>query len=177
MKRPTRPRSLDEDLKLWARVAETVTPRPGRVVPKIEEPPKPKAEEVAARLPPVAEIPHVRRRAGPKPSPDLIEPRRHRRLVRERDVIEARIDLHGMTWDVARASLEGFLRRASVQGHRAVLVITGKGRLGDGILRRSVPDWLAAPGLRDLVAGVSPAARRHGGEGALYVALKRVDER
>lgn len=173
MKRPTRP----EDLKLWARVAETVTPRPGRVVPRIEEPPTPKPEEVAARLPPVAEIPYVRRRAGPKPPPDLIEPRRHRRLVRERDVIEARIDLHGMTWDVARAALESFLRRASVQGHRAVLVITGKGRLGDGILRRSVPDWLAAPGLRELVAGVSPAARRHGGEGALYVALKRVDER
>lgn len=171
MKRPTRP----EDLRLWARVAETVTPRPGRVVPKLEEPPKPKPEAVAAHLPPVSEIPHVRRRAGPKPPPDLIEPRRHRRLVRERDVIEARIDLHGMTWEVARASLESFLHRAQLQGHRAVLVITGKGRLSDGILRRSVPDWLAAPGVRHLVAGVSPAARRHGGEGALYVALKRAE--
>lgn len=180
MKRPTRPQPsgpsrLEEDLRLWARVAETVTPRPGRKIPKLEKPPEPKAkpEEVAARLPPVTEVPHVRRRAGPKPPPDLIEPRRHRRLVRERDVIEARIDLHGMTWDIARASLESFLRRAQLQGHRAVLVITGKGRLSDGILRRSVPDWLAAPGVREMVAGVSPAARRHGGEGALYVALKR----
>lgn len=171
MKRPHRP----EDLRLWAKVAETVTPRPGRVVPKVETPAEPIAAKPAV-LPPVAETPHVRRRAGAKPPPDLIEPRRHRRLVRERDVIEARIDLHGMTWDAARAALESFLRRAAVQGHRAVLVITGKGRLGDGILRRAVPDWLAAPGLRELVAGVSPAARRHGGEGALYVALKRAKE-
>lgn len=56
---------------------------------------------------------------------------------------------------------------------RAVLVITGKGVGGDGVLRRRVPDWLAAPSLRDLIAGVSEAHRRHGGEGALYVALKR----
>ncbi len=173
MKRPHRP----EDLRLWAKVAETVTPRPGRVVPKIEEPPPPiAAKPTATPAAVMADIPHVRRRAGPKPPPDLIEPRRHRRLVRERDVIEARIDLHGMTWDVARAALESFLRRAVVQQHRAVLVITGKGRLGDGILRRSVPDWLNAPGLRELVAGVSPAARRHGGEGALYVALKRAQD-
>ncbi|MDQ0465261.1 DNA-nicking Smr family endonuclease [Caulobacter ginsengisoli] len=172
MKRPARP----EDLRLWAKVAETVTPRPGRVVPKVEEAPAPAAVKPAAPAV-MAEVPHVRRRSGPKPPPDLIEPRRHRRLVRERDVIEARIDLHGMTWDAARAALESFLHRAAVQGHRAVLVITGKGRLGDGILRRSVPDWLNAPGLRELVAGVSPAARRHGGEGALYVALKRVEER
>jgi DNA-nicking Smr family endonuclease len=40
------------------------------------------------------------------------------------------------------------------------------------VLKRRLPDWLAAPGLRSLVAGVSPAERRHGGEGAFYVALK-----
>jgi DNA-nicking Smr family endonuclease len=178
MKRPTRPKVLEEDLRLWAKVAETVTPRPGRVVPQIEAEPAPPTAAKPAAMPAVAiEAPHVRRRSGAKPPPDLIEPRRHRRLVRERDVIEARIDLHGLTWDAARAALESFLRRAAVQGHRAVLVITGKGRLGDGILRRAVPEWLAAPGLRELVAGVSPAARRHGGEGALYVALKRVEER
>jgi DNA-nicking Smr family endonuclease len=52
-------------------------------------------------------------------------------------------------------------------------VITGKGVGGDGVLKRRVPDWLAAPPLRDHIAGLSEAHRRHGGEGALYVALKR----
>jgi DNA-nicking Smr family endonuclease len=35
------------------------------------------------------------------------------------------------------------------------------------------PEWLAAPALANIVAGISEAHRRHGGEGALYVALKR----
>jgi len=69
--------------------------------------------------------------------------------------------------------LEGFLRRAWDEGYRAVLVITGKGVQGDGVLRRRTPEWLAAPQLAHIVAGISEAHRRHGGEGALYVALKR----
>jgi DNA-nicking Smr family endonuclease len=95
--------------------------------------------------------------------------------VRERDPIAARLDLHGLTYDAARARLDGFLLQAWHEGHRAVLVITGKGSRGsgDGTLRRAAPEWLAAPHLRSIVAGVSEAHRRHGGGGALYVALKR----
>jgi DNA-nicking Smr family endonuclease len=78
-----------------------------------------------------------------------------------------------MTQDRARAALEAFLRRAWDDGYRAVLVITGKGLSGDGVLRRYTPEWLAAPALSHIVAGISEAHRRHGGEGALYVALKR----
>jgi len=96
-----------------------------------------------------------------------------RRLTRERDLLGPRLDLHGLDQDQARARLTDFLGRARDEGWRAVLVITGKGSRGDGILRRMTPEWLAAPGLRDLVAGVSEAHRRHGGQGALYVALKR----
>ncbi len=85
----------------------------------------------------------------------------------------ARLDLHGMTQDQARLALGDFLRRAQADGYRAALVITGKGMAGEGVLRRRAPEWLAEPSLRPLVAGTSPAHRRHGGEGALYVALKR----
>ena len=70
-------------------------------------------------------------------------------------------------------ALEAFLRRTWDDGWRAVLVVTGKGVQGDGVLRRRVPDWLGAPELSNIVAGLSEAARHHGGEGALYVALKR----
>ena len=82
-------------------------------------------------------------------------------------------DLHGLDQDRAKAALEGFLARVWDEGARAVLVITGKGVQGDGVLRRRAPEWLAAPHLAHLVAGISDAHRRHGGEGALYVALKR----
>jgi len=105
--------------------------------------------------------------------PDPIEPRRRHRITRAREEIGARVDLHGMTQDRARQTLDAFLLRAWDEGARAVLVITGKGVEGDGILRRRAPEWLGAPHLRQVVAGISEAHRRHGGSGALYVALKR----
>jgi hypothetical protein len=72
-----------------------------------------------------------------------------------------------------KVALEAFIERAFQEGFRAVLVITGKGVQGDGVLRRAVPGWLAAKHLSHMVAGFSEAARHHGGAGALYVALKR----
>ena len=82
------------------------------------------------------------------------------------------LDLHGLTHDAARARLISFLIQAREEGYRAALVITGKGKQGDGVLRRFAPEWLASHDLRGVVAGVSEAHRKHGGEGALYVALK-----
>lgn len=165
-----------EEARLWGRVAETVKPRPGKSVPKVEAvaaPAKPQVDprDSPARLPVQAQPKASRVKAVAPPDP--IEPGRKRRIVRGRDPLEARIDLHFMTHDRARAALESFLLRAHAEGVREVLVITGKGTLGEGILRRQTPEWLAAPPLRAIVAGVSKADRRHGGDGALYVALKR----
>ncbi|HAQ00843.1 MAG TPA: DNA mismatch repair protein MutS, partial [Rhodospirillum rubrum] len=99
------------------------------------------------------------------------------RLKRGRLDIDGRIDLHGMTQESAHAALRGFLRRGREQGWRCVLVITGKGgRSGDsgtGVLRRAVPMWLNGVDLRPLVVGFINATPRHGGEGALYVMLRR----
>ena len=76
-----------------------------------------------------------------------------------------------------RARLRAFLRDAHANGHRTVLVITGKGKLGAesdrGVLRRQVPQWLALPEFRALVVGFEEAHIGHGGEGALYVRLRR----
>jgi DNA-nicking Smr family endonuclease len=78
-----------------------------------------------------------------------------------------------MSQEKAREALASFVRRAAEDGWRSVLVITGKGLTGDGVIRRRAPEWLAEPAIRVLVAGVSEAHRRHGGKGALYVALRR----
>ena len=170
MKRPLRP----DEARLWSLVAATVHPLPGRRAPAppgepVTPAPSARKKGGAPAQPPAPPGPRVVLRHAPHD----IEPRRRQRLARERDPIAARVDLHGMNQDVARAVLERFLHRAWEDGYRAVLVITGKGVQGDGILRRRVPEWLAAPQLASLVAGVSEAHRRHGGEGALYVALKR----
>jgi DNA-nicking Smr family endonuclease len=176
MKRHPRP----DEIRLWAVVASTVRPGPGRkpVVPPAEEAPEKPAKvqmaKAGASPKPFAPAAHQSR---PKPPalapPGEIEPKRKRRLTRERDVIDLRLDLHGLDQDRARLVLHGFLVRAQAEGVRAVLVITGKGFHGDGVLKRRTPEWLAEPPLRGVVAGVSEAHPRHGGEGALYVALKR----
>jgi DNA-nicking Smr family endonuclease len=165
VKRPLHP----DELRIWGLVAGTVRPLPGRTAPA--PPPPPAAPEAAARIPPPAVA--QPRSVPPRLGVDGIEPNRRWRIAREREPIGARLDLHGLDQDRAWAVLEAFLRRAHDEGLRAVLVITGKGTQGPGVLRRRVPEWLAAPHLAHIVAGVSEATWRHGGEGALYVALKR----
>jgi len=169
-----------EDLRLWAVVSSTVRPlrpvqpapsRPAEVVAPETKPAKPTVTKMPA-LPSHRPIAPPKVATGPSP-PAAVDPNLHHRLARGRDSLVARIDLHGMTQDAARAALAGFIRRSVDDGWRAALVITGKGVSGDGVLRRRVPDWLAEAPIREHVAGVSEAHRRHGGEGALYVALKR----
>jgi DNA-nicking Smr family endonuclease len=174
VKRPLRP----EELKVWSLVAGTVRPLPGRATPRFEAAaPGPAAAPAAARdaTPQLSLAPAPPRPKAPRPraAVEQIEPNRRHRIASERDPIAARLDLHGYDQDRARAALEAFLRRAWEDGYRSALVITGKGVQGDGVLRRSAPEWLAAPHLAPIVAGVSEAHRRHGGAGALYVALKR----
>jgi DNA-nicking Smr family endonuclease len=82
---------------------------------------------------------------------------------------EAKLDLHGFTQDEAYSALQRFLMRAKDMQFRVVLVITGKG----GILRESVPRWLAQSEFRMLISGVTEAHVRHGGGGALYVSVRR----
>jgi DNA-nicking Smr family endonuclease len=120
-----------------------------------------------------------------------VERRKARRIASGTIEIEARLDLHGLTQSDAHARLIGFLKSASARGLRTVLVITGKGGGRQpsardaawweseevGILRRSVPRWLAEPPLRGLVIGSQLAAPHHGGEGALYILLRRRPER
>jgi DNA-nicking Smr family endonuclease len=108
--------------------------------------------------------------------------RRLDRLRRGRLEPEARLDLHGMDSARAHVRLSDFILGAHADGLRLVLVITGKGRAdeGDGImprrsgiLRHSLPHWLAAPPLVARILQVAPAHARHGGAGAFYVYLRR----
>jgi DNA-nicking Smr family endonuclease len=118
-----------------------------------------------------------------KKSPPPLAPlgrRMKQRVARGKDEIDGRLDLHGLTQSEAHAALLRFLRTASSRGARLVLVITGKGaRAAEGergVLKRQVPHWLALPEFRALVIGFEDAHIAHGGEGALYVRVRRVRE-
>ena len=179
---PHRRRGLSEEERaLWESVARQVKPlrkksrsvKPGAAVQE---------SQIPAKLIPV-QRPIVSSPA-PKPSKPVMPPlaplgRRERsRLSRGRDEIDARLDLHGMTQVRAHHALLRFLQRAHHDGLTFVLIITGKGKAGGaeserGVLRRQVPLWLSLPEFRSLVVGFEEAHIGHGGEGALYVRIRR----
>ena len=173
-----------EDRRMWARVSGSVVPPkvrkaqrvpvagPDVVTPAEPAPPKrPPSTATAPLLTPLETAPP--RPSKSRPAPETLEPRRQRRLVRERDPIEARIDLHGFGRFEAPPPPRAFLLGSQARGLRAVLVITGQGRRGGGVIRASFEEWLHSAALRGVVSGFSSAGRRHGVEGAFYVTLKR----
>lgn len=163
-----------DEKKLWRRVAASVKTR--RPIPAdaedVEE--KPALKRVAQSPPPKAAAPAPATRAKPAPPPQ--HRGNEKRVRRGKLEIGATCDLHGHTQDSGRAALERFLRAAHRRGDRTVIVITGVGRGGEGILKRRLPEWLAGHDIRPLVSGYAPAHRAHGGSGAFYVFLKRPNE-
>jgi len=182
-RKPRRSRQLTaEEHALWSHVTRSIAPlrrvRPQRATePAVEEthakPIKPAPAAPTVRMP-------LPRPAPPRP-PGLapIDRRLKQKLARGREAIDASIDLHGLTQAEAHAALVRFLRNARAGGARLVLVITGKGARSDdfaadrGVLRRQVPLWLRSAELRDSVIGFDWAHAAHGGEGALYVRIRR----
>jgi DNA-nicking Smr family endonuclease len=186
------------DQALWREIARQIKPlRPqretdesGRPAPPSaatpDEPPRPNRP---AKPPGQPHRPSAPRHPA-MPALTGIDRRMQRRLIRGAADIDARLDLHGESIETARVQLQRFLADARAQGHRLVLVITGKGaspftshtlhgtghfhspeRLGR--LRRMVLEWLNEPEFRTHVSGFQPAHPRHGGGGALYVRLRR----
>ena len=90
--------------------------------------------------------------------------------------LEARLDLHGLSQLEARHHLQQFIATALQNGLRNILVITGKGRMGQGVLRTNVPQWLSEPPLSHHIIAFGPSRPQDGGAGALYVRLKRIRE-
>jgi len=103
--------------------------------------------------------------------------RMKQRLARGTEELDARLDLHGRTQAQAHHALLGFLRSAQAKGAKNVLVITGKGARDTdgerGVLKRQVPQWLRLPEFRAYVVGFEDAHIGHGGQGALYVRLRK----
>ena len=109
------------------------------------------------------------------------------KLRRGELVPDSKLDLHGLTEAVAHRVLTAHLHAAHLRGDRLVLVITGKGARAKpdapfdlelaarsrGVLARVVPRWLGEPQFARLIASTRGAHRRHGGEGALYVYLRK----
>ncbi len=142
-----------------------------------------KAKVQASDIKPVAS-----KKAATMPVPSGVDGRTSERLRRGTALPDAKLDLHGLTEQVAHQTLSSFLQGAHRRGDRLVLVVTGKGmRSPDphapfdmelagrsrGVLKTMVPRWLGEPALARLIADTRQAHRRYGGEGALYVYLRK----
>jgi len=171
------------DLELWRRVVEQVRPLPGRRAPAAPSPvasPAPEPLRRSAAAPPEGPGAKAAKRVHPPRAlthgvvADL-DRRSAERLTRGKLPIDGRLDLHGMTQADAFAALTSFLAVSRSLGRRCVLIITGKGRSREegGVLRRQVPLWLNQPALRPQILAFNYSQPQHGGDGALYVLLRR----
>jgi DNA-nicking Smr family endonuclease len=182
----TRRRQLsEEDQALWRGFARSIKPlRRSR-----ESAPERTADVAAAndRKPPEADgapgaLPRASEETLRPKNPPLapLDRRLKQRVARGREAIDDRIDLHGFTQAQAHSALLAFLQRAQRDGARLALVVTGKGAARGaqhdaerGVLKRQVPIWLSLPEFRPFVLGFEVAHVGHGGDGALYVRLRR----
>lgn len=174
--------------EMWEQVARTTKPLSPVRKTKAQPP-----EAAAPVEPPVKKpiAPDFTIGASPAPKPPAKAPgppslrmdkRRFDALRRGKHRPEGRIDLHGMTVAQAHPALIRFVQTAYAANKRLILVITGKGSTqrsyGDfldepGVLRRQLPFWLAQPPLSSIVLEFTTSHRRHGGDGAYYVYLRK----
>ncbi len=175
----------DPDEVLWKRITAEVRPLRSRA----KSAPAPVDPSGQARTPPPKTLAPIPKPPLPKVRPTTaseatlahgiaagLDKRTLARLRRGQITIEAEIDLHGSTQDEAHQALEGFLARSHAIGRRCVLVITGKGLRadgGEGVLRNAVPRWMNEAPNRERILAFTHATPRDGGEGALYVLLRR----
>ena len=167
-----------EDSELWDRVKRTTKPLHSNRASlefKAEM-----GEMHVARPEPIKAVSRIIRPYSPEPvisvslapKPSMLDQSVTRKIAKGRTGIDGRIDLHGMTQAEAHSRLYRFLESSYQMGRRTILVITGKGVRGEGILKQAVPRWLAEPEFRKYASGYHDAHVTHGGGGALYIRLR-----
>ncbi|MBY0428921.1 MAG: Smr/MutS family protein [Alphaproteobacteria bacterium] len=182
----------DEDRALWKAVSAQVEPhkktdthRKKRTFKKNEESPVIAAPKPIVKLAPKKKWESVTHQPASSAAPkkqhhihelpaiagDVAD-----RIKSKKRSIDARMDLHGMTQDVAHRKAIGFINSSYARHLKTVLIITGKGNASssEGVLQKNLPRWLSADSTTSKhIAGISPAPRELGGSGAFVVTLKR----
>jgi DNA-nicking Smr family endonuclease len=185
---PRRRKLREDERALWREITRSVRrlrrgAEPAAVGERADGAPQPPPHTQDGVPPPVTNRKAAKKaaKAAPAVAPPLapLGRRVKQRLARGTLAIDGRLDLHGLTQARAHDALLAFLRTARGNGCKIVLVITGKGAsFGDstsvrGVLRRQVPLWLKLPEFRAHVVSFEAAHVGHGGEGALYVRIRR----
>lgn len=189
MRRPGR-RLSAEEAEIWAQVARTVTPlerrrpAPAAMMPvpakAVALPSAPTPKKIKGRVPPPLPPKPVPARAKAD-APLHLDGSWEKRISKGTLVPDFSLDLHGSNLDQAYVRLMHGLTQAKAMGARVVLIVTGKPRPVDamdrgtarGAIRAKITDWLAASDHAHDIVAIRGAHRRHGGQGAIYVVLRK----
>ena len=162
-----------EEKLLWKHVTRNDTPfkAPAEDEPEVEfiESPKPliRKKTIAEPAPIPPKPPKIPKKQGDYAGIDKNTAEKFRKGDAE---IDGKLDLHGMSREKAHPALVSFILKHVKKESRRLLVITGK---GSGILRDSLPGWIAAPNISGYILAFDVAQAKHGGSGAYYILLKR----
>ena len=182
----SRRRLSPEEKALWQKLTRTVTPL-RRVRPRPAAEPA-SVEDFAQAI----DKPRIKGRVppervqtpppAPRPAPVPVLDGSWERKIRSGQLApDISVDLHGLNLAAAHARLERLLGDAADHGWRVLLVVTGKPRPAPlpgearkrGAIRAEIGDWLARSPQAHRIASVRQAHPRHGGDGALYIILRR----
>lgn len=188
-KKPEKPKLTKDAEKLWLETTRSVNPLAERP-PGVALPPRRRVKRLDEESPVAADW---FKNTAPDPTPK-IDKKTKRKLSSGAQDVDRSVDLHGLTQDRAYSLLKSVVEGAIKRGDKTLLVVTGKGgarfsqtgadvptayRTRDefdqfgGVLKRMVPIWLNSPELKPFIQSYGPAAKEHGGEGALYILLRR----
>lgn len=169
----------DEDIALWQAFTEDIEPLSGgsRIAKELLPDNQPISTAKASEEVSQTYLPEISVQDTPKAPLKEGETGGMNRRTRKDFVqgrrIEATLDLHGMYQEQAHTELIQFIGECVASDKRFALVITGKGKEYQGVLRSQLPIWLDTPPLRAYVIAYTYAAPKHGGQGAFYVFLRK----
>lgn len=158
-----------EDLHLWRINVKDVKP-----LQKVKKDSDEKKRVVSTPLSPQSVVtPPVKQKPKPPLTPPVLQSFQRKEL--RHVMIEAQLDLHGLSLEGAYQALEQFLKRAQTRKLKTVLVITGKGAISsENTLRHQLPRWFEEMPLRNLIISFHSAKQHHGGQGAYYVRMRGI---
>lgn len=179
-----------EELILWKYVSDSVTPLDGKkvIIPEEDEEVDIVEDEKGEKIfKEIFESNKIDKKTTPKTNLPYkrpgqtqgIDKKTAKKLKSGKLDIQAYLDLHGMNKNQAFVALNNFINSCYNNNKRCLLVITGKGfknKNHEGILYNKVPRWLNEPSMIDKILIFSRAKPCHGGQGALYVMLKKNKE-
>jgi len=163
-----------EDAAIWQKMTQDVKKMPNKTYIKANKTPV-KQKKASIKPEKINETPILNQKTKQSTNTQSSEIAKQtdKRLRRGQIKIEATLDLHGQSKNDAYSTVTRFIQNAYTQQKRCVMIITGKGKANEGILRQNLPLWLQEDHLKPIILKTHQAQPKHGGSGAFYIYIRK----